>query len=716
MKFLKNRKIKFDILTAFSALIGLTVASEILYSSYANKKLVLNFEKEYYSKVVSQTTTNWLDEYFNHLEMTIDIFAKSFNPKNDINNFDKYSVLFLESLKSIPYTAGFYISFKDGTHFEATTLNEITNYQSGHQEKLPNYAKFALRTIRNDPKAKMLKEEWTYLNEDFGTISKEELQKVQFNPTKRDWYIKAELQKNKVWNDVYLSKTTKVAGITLSMPLGYYSDGTAIGIIGIDFTTKQFKDLLKKIKPSENSKNYLINDKNELIASSTDIKTFTLDEKTDELSLLSVSNSGDGALEGAIRNTIGEEKIHATYKADGEMFLANIQKLEGMPFYFLSISPQDDFTAGFSTIQRDMLIISIFIFLTSIGIIFLLSRRISIPITSLCRAAESIGAMDLDNYLPPCNSNILEIQKLVNAINSMKLSVSTFSKYAPKDLVNKLVSYGITPTLGGQTKNITIMFTDIENFSVISENLPAEYLMLHLSEYFDTITQEIMNNSGIIDKYIGDSIMALWGAPNNDDDQCINACYAALRCQELINELRIKWAPLGKPAFPTRIGIHSGSVIVGNIGSHNRMNFTAIGDAVDIASRLEGINKLYGTNILVSENVESAARGKVLFRIIDKIAVKGKNIGTVIFEPLCAMKDADDQKYYKQIELCAKSKEAFEFYQKRDFNEALSRYKALIRIFPEIERSLTGLIIRCEKYMQTPPNSDWDGTLHLEKK
>lgn len=362
-----------------------------------------------------------------------------------------------------------------------------------------------------------------------------------------------------------------------------------------------------------------------------------------------------------------------------------------------------------------MLVISIFVFLISFGVIFLLSKRISTPISQLCESAKAIGNMELDNYPEPPKSKIFEIQQLSSAMDSMKLSISTFSKYAPKDLVRKLLKSGDKPILGGRTKEITMLFSDIEKFSTVAEKLPAEYLILHLSEYFDELTKNIMAHNGIIDKYIGDSIMAIWGAPNPDENQVINACEAALECQKIIEDLKEKWTPLGKPPLPTRIGLHTGTAIVGNIGSQDRMNFTAIGDSVNIASRLEGANKVYGTNILASETVENSARGRILFRVIDRIAVKGRLSGITVFEPLCSIKNADDDMYYKVIELCSKSKEAFELYQGGNFKNAIKLYTEIATMFPNKISSIAPLIDRCRNFMANPP-IEWDGVNHLTSK
>ena len=257
------------------------------------------------------------------------------------------------------------------------------------------------------------------------------------------------------------------------------------------------------------------------------------------------------------------------------------------------------------------------------------------------------------------------------------------------------------------TQEITIFFSDIEKFSAVSEKLPAEYLISHLSEYFDELTSNIMEHNGTIDKYIGDSIMAIWGAPNPDEDQVVNACEAALDCQKILKDLKQKWVKLGKPHLPTRIGLHTGAAIVGNVGSQDRMNFTAIGDSVDIASCLEGTNKLYGTWILASEAVESRARDKILFRVVDRVAVNGSKTGITVFEPLCSLKNANDM-YYKAMELCTKSKEAFELYQGKKFKEATKLYAEILKLYPEKSGSIQPLIDRCKKLAATPPE-DWDG-------
>ncbi len=701
MRSFRKRKLKVDILTAFSLLMCITIACEIFYSAFANKKIVLQFEKDYYSKKISEIAAKWFDSYFNEVETVAKILSKSAE-KTDV--FEK---TLIESVQRIPFALSFYVAFKNGEYIQARTTYGLKTMQTNIDEDIPSHSVYAVKKI--DALNDVLTESWKYLNEDLEPIKTETLHSVSYDSRKRDWYIKAESKQDIVWSDVYLFSTTKLPGITVSCPVD------TGGVLAVDFALSKFKELLQGAKITPNSIIYLVNPKNDILSSTTDIMIHSKTEEMQTFPLHNIDSVDDPIVKVATRELIGKEEQHANFCVNNIDYVASVQKLQKLPISLLIITPQSDFTASFDNVQRSMLYISIAIFIIALGVIVLLSRRISQPIIKLCNSANAIGKLDLKNYPEPPKSNIIEIQNLSDSMNTMKLGVSTFAKYAPKELVKKLIKYGIEPELGGQIKRITMLFSDIEKFSTIAERLPSEYLVLHLSEYFDELTKTIMSHDGIIDKYIGDSIMALWGAPNPDEDQVVHACRAAIECQNVLEQLKDKWTPLGKPALPTRIGIHTGSVIVGNMGSEDRMNYTAIGDAVNIASRLEGANKVYGTKILVSEDVEKEARGKFLFRIIDRIAVKGRTSGIKVFEPLCDMKTVDETIYYSLIDLSSKSKEAFELYEAGTFSEAIKLYKEICKMSPDNALSIEPLIKRCQDFEKNPPE-DWDGIYRLKTK
>lgn len=715
---IKNRTLRIEILVMFSALLCVTAISEIIYSSNANRNLILKFENEHYSQKSSSIVANWLNSYFRQIELLASILAQNSLASSAQNvKFADFEDLFHEGLKKTPFSLAFYVGFNDGSYIHiGHSKYDLEQPDDDITKNLPNYVSYISKKItRNSDN--QLTETWEYLNDDFALISKRKLNNISIDPRKRPWYLQSTTNKNATWTDVYMFKSSKTAGLTVTSPIIRTGYEEPIGVIAIDFSIQEFKKLLiENVKPTANSQVRLINLKNEIIASTIQNEEAKI-EGDHDIILPLVSQTQDEVLAGAAKGILGTGIPYTTYRTqDGTEYIATLQKLDKVPFSIIITTPQSDFIGDSRNIQRNMLLISLVVYILSVYIVFLLSQRISRPISQLYKSAKAIENMDLEkeSLIDPPHTNILEINKLTEAMNALKLSVLTFSKYAPKDLVRKLLKNGITPELGGKTKEITMFFSHIDEFSFISEKLPAEYLVLHLSEYFEELTKIIVHHNGTIDKYIGDAIMAVWGAPNNDEDQVIHACEAALNCQKILAALAKKWIPLGKPPLSTKIGIHTGTAVVGNIGSRERMNFTAIGDSVNIASRLGGANKFYGTNILVSEMVEVKARNKILFRTIDKIAVKGRNSGVMIFEPLYSIQNADEN-YYKMIELCAKSKEAFELFQAQNFKDAMKLYTEIKAAFPEKSASVSPLIERCKEFIAKPPK-DWDGVNHLKSK
>jgi len=192
--------------------------------------------------------------------------------------------------------------------------------------------------------------------------------------------------------------------------------------------------------------------------------------------------------------------------------------------------------------------------------------------------------------------------------------------------------------LGGEKRNITIFFSDIRGFTTISEKLKPEELVHLLNEYLTEMTTIILKNRGVVDKYMGDAIMAFWGAPLDQPNHAELACLTSLEMMEKLKELQKKWKEQGIPSFDIGIGLNSGDAIVGNMGSSSRFDYTAMGDNVNIASRLEGLNKSYKTNILISENVYKRVKGKFKTKKLGYVTVKGKKKEISICELLSRKK------------------------------------------------------------------------------
>ncbi|HEV3178138.1 MAG TPA: adenylate/guanylate cyclase domain-containing protein [Stellaceae bacterium] len=209
-----------------------------------------------------------------------------------------------------------------------------------------------------------------------------------------------------------------------------------------------------------------------------------------------------------------------------------------------------------------------------------------------------------------------------------------FALYLPPSVVERMVATDAVPRLGGEARTVTILFTDLASFARVSEYLDPAQLAAALNTYFAAVTDIVERHGGFVDKFIGDAVVAIFGAPLDDPDHALNAVRAAIAIRSASNDAARELARSGGRPPATRIGVNSGPVLIGNIGSPRRFNYTVMGDAVNLASRLEGVNKRYGTLVLVSDTTAQACGEAIVFREIDTVAVKGRERPVALFEPL----------------------------------------------------------------------------------
>ncbi|MCS7084445.1 MAG: adenylate/guanylate cyclase domain-containing protein, partial [Aquificaceae bacterium] len=228
---------------------------------------------------------------------------------------------------------------------------------------------------------------------------------------------------------------------------------------------------------------------------------------------------------------------------------------------------------------------------------------------------------------------------------NVKYIRSTFSKFVAKDVVNELLANPDALKLGGEKKEVTVFFSDVRGFTTISETLSPENLVQLLNEYLSIMTDLIISYRGTIDKYMGDAIMAFWGAPIPNEEHAYYACIASLAQLEELKKLQQRWVEQGYPVIDIGIGLNSGYAVVGNMGSSHRMDYTVMGDTINLGSRLEGTNKQYGTRIIISEFTYAKVKDRVYVRELDIIRVKGKNEPVKIYELLDLVHPEDMIKY-----------------------------------------------------------------------
>jgi adenylate cyclase len=286
-----------------------------------------------------------------------------------------------------------------------------------------------------------------------------------------------------------------------------------------------------------------------------------------------------------------------------------------------------------------------------------------------------------------------------------------FSQYMSEALVRELEADPQKARLGGEKRFITVFFSDLVNFTALAEKLRPEDIVGLLNDYFTEMSQIILHLNGIIDKYQGDGIMAFWGAPIQLQDHAEMACLAALRCQRKMREINDAVQDEKIDALGMRIGLHSGEAIVGNMGSAQRFDYTVVGDNVNLASRLEGVNREYGTDVIISDVTYRLVKHRIEARELDLIAVKGREQPVRIYE-LLGEKNAISEHEARMKRLF---EEGLNFYKRKAFEDARRCFERVLEIRHDDAPSLV-FVERCSNYMKSPPPVGWDGVFRLTKK
>ncbi len=308
-------------------------------------------------------------------------------------------------------------------------------------------------------------------------------------------------------------------------------------------------------------------------------------------------------------------------------------------------------------------------------------------------------------------SMVIAGMKLLKEEGQKRYIKNAFSRYLSPGIIDKIIESPDALELGGQNRELTIFFSDIAKFSTLSEKLTPHELVERLNEYLSEMSNLILAQGGTIDKYIGDAIMAFYGAPQPFEDHALRCVYAAIDMKKRLGELQEKWRTEGKEIIRARMGMNTGEAVVGNMGSANRLDYTVMGDSVNLASRLEGANKYYGTNAMISGSTYEIVKDHVECRKLDIIRVVGKDKPIPIYE-LMSRKGTLPAEIYEMLEQYNKG---LDYFTNRDWKESLAYFKKAVKIIKDDGPSLT-YIGRCEEFIKKPPSRNWDGVYKMTSK
>jgi adenylate cyclase len=341
---------------------------------------------------------------------------------------------------------------------------------------------------------------------------------------------------------------------------------------------------------------------------------------------------------------------------------------------------------------------------------WLAQRLIAAPLIRVVGEIRHVERFDLDK-VERHPSRLTEIENLSGAIGDMAQGLAAFRKYIPADLVKRLISDGNGARLGGAVRPMSVMFIDLAGFTGMSERLGDRIIPL-LSRYFDAMSVQIQHQGGTIDKFIGDAVMAFWGEPAPNPEHAVDCCRAALACRRAVEEAGLV-DDHGQP-IKIRIGINSGDMLVGNIGSEVRLNYTVIGDAVNIASRLESTNKVYGSAIIIGPETRRLAGQNIAVRELDRLAVYGRAGGLQIYE-LLGMQGDVGAAFDGASNWVSRYEEGLAAWRARDFTAAIGSFEQVLEIRQDDAASAL-MIERCRHQIENPSADDWDGTTVAKSK
>lgn len=715
VRLINQRNLRFDILSSFFVIQVLTASSIVYYTYTHNSASILELSQRMMDDL-SDSKIDRIRARFEGVETAVLMGSYILKDSNAISTNNKvlldYSVAVV---RKYPFVESIFIGTENGEFFQVKILPPNSTYRS-NQRLLPKRAAIAVRMVKRS--GATTKETWSYLDNDSRILETEELpaSQVLYNHKVREWYQRALQTRSQIWTNIYIFSTTGLPGVANAMPLSNYQ-GQYFGVIGSDIPLAGFSEIFKSINFEGIS--LLLTSKGEIVAAPhNNNHQSMIVVQNSESQLRTVNDLDDKIPAEAFRLYQSNQQSKFIFNFQDQTYIASFKNYDPTIFkdwLYVFIMPIDSLIGQIKQTQQNTMLISFVILMLSIVFITYLAHRVSRPIIQLSHQAEQISEFDL-SHPKQVKSGIREIQQLQNSINTMRTSLISFAKFVPKTLVKKLIDKGDELKIGGKSRKVTIMFTDIADFTTISETYPPDKLVNHLSEYFEELTEIIAGTNGTIDKFIGDAIMAFWGAPNNDKDQALHACEAALLCQKRLDDLNRKWSFEKKPILFTRIGVHTGEAIVGNMGSTWRMVYSVLGDSVNLAARLEGLNKHYQTRIIISHDVLHQIVDHAIVRPLDIVAVKGKKKGVKVYE-LIALKNSnplllptDDE-----IEFCNIFDRGVTLYRDKRWDEAIEHFTTIEKEYGK-DYATSLYIDRCKHYKKSPPPPNWDGVFIMKEK
>jgi adenylate cyclase len=594
----------------------------------------------------------------------------------DAREADKREFVFLSQLQSHATISWVAFGWPDGSFFAAHKLGD------DHLEMMEI-------SLTDHPGQRRI-DEYAVIPGDI------EFEQRQFVPTDfrvvdQAWFKTGMGAEGPQWFKVLDHPIGQRPSIAFAGPIDVYQERQGVLAIIIEYT--RFAHFLAQLEVGRTGTAFIFDGSGELIAApdkqADELHPARSQEALLPLARMVLAQPGDGDRKEAWRRRLISQ---------GEAYEVALTPLPFPGWSLATVIPEAEFLGPVETTLRRLIIgLAAGALLAALLSAMLVRSVIAAPLARVVGEIRHVESFELDRvrHHP---SRLAEISSLSGAIAEMAAGLSAFRKFIPADLVRSLLSQGVEAKPGGSIQELTVMFIDVAGFTGLSERMGDRVVPL-LSRYLDAVSEVIDANGGTIDKFIGDAVMAFWGAPTAQQDHAVRCCRAALACRKAIEAAGVN-DDQGHP-LQIRIGINSGRMLVGNIGSELRLNYTVIGDAVNVASRLEGASKQYGTHILIGTETARLIRDAFIIREIDSIVVYGRTEGLAVYE-LVGLAEVGGE----NTAWIASYEAGLSRYRRRDFSGAIIHFEAVLGERPhDLPASL--LLERCKHLQRSGVDEDW---------
>ncbi len=448
-----------------------------------------------------------------------------------------------------------------------------------------------------------------------------------YDPRERPWYQQAVASEGVHWTEPF-QFNEGAYGVTAAQALREPVSNRLLGVFTADFFLEDISRFL-----AETARATSVGSVRLLVLSRTGVVVADSAGQPDELAR-ALARQGARVMPGGLEGVRADRPIAVGFPLAGVQYIGAFQVVgseEGPEWIAAVLMREDEVLQVVASTQRSTVMLGVLFLSVAVVLGSVVAHRVSGPLNVVARDLEQVGRFELSPGASP-SSFVEEIAVVGSSVDRMKAGLRSFSRYVPTEVVGDLLARGEDARLGVQHRRLTIHFSDVAGFSRIAEKLPPERLIEQLSEYLLAMSAILREEHGTIDKFLGDGILAFFNAPHEVPDHARRACMAAVRSMARLEELNRAWEAAGKSTFRVRIGLHVGDTLVGNIGTPERFDYTVMGAPVNLASRLESLNKLYGTGILASDELRQEAGAGFEWRVLDRVAVVGRASVTLVCE------------------------------------------------------------------------------------